>query len=42
MRPDAQAEGQMPTMPLSPPVTSTHWNATANRICAAASVSMAR
>ena len=43
-RPDpvAQFEGQTPTMPLSPPVTSTHWNATAKRICAAASVIMAR
>jgi hypothetical protein len=29
-------------MPLSPPVSSTHWNATDQAICANASVSIAR
>ena len=32
----------MPTTPLSPPVTSTHWNAIDQTICAKAKVSIAK
>ena len=37
----AQAAGQTPTTPLSPPVTSVHWKASDQAICAKASVSIA-
>lgn len=39
--PDAQPGGHTPRMPLSPPVTATHWNAAAQTICAKTRVSMA-
>ena len=38
----AQGLGQMPSRPLSPPVTSYHWNTIDQVIWAKASVSMAR
>ena len=38
----AHFSGQTPRMPLSPPVTATHWNAIDQTICAKASVSIAK
>jgi len=38
---DLQA-GQMPTMPLEPSVSESHWNTIDQLICAKARVSMAR
>ena len=38
----AQGSGQTLKMPLSPPVTLTHWNAIDQTICANAKVSMAK
>ena len=37
-----QGGGQIPVRPLLPPVSASHWNTTAQVICANASVSMAR
>ncbi len=39
---EAQPGGQMPSMPLSPPVTAVHWKAMDQTIWAKASVSMAK
>ena len=40
--PAAHFSGQTPRIPLSPPVTATHWNAIDQTICAKASVSIAK
>ena len=38
----SHGDGQMPTRPLLPPVTASHWKTTDQTICAKASVSIAR